>query len=600
MKAFQRKWQSYFGFVSLRTKLITAFILFILVPITGVGIYVYQSFEQEMTSQIAKMTSDRLQQVNRNIERRLNELSNISRAIVLDERLREMLVSPPATDKAKLGLSHFMDKKYLEVTTSIASDSVYLTLMDNSGSLYTNWSSFVTTKEAIRQAPWYAKTVEKNGFMVWTLQQDNFVSPSSAKLMTLSMLVKADNLIDNLGMLAISEPVTPYLDILNPDAAYSSSLGFIVDRDGAILSDDAAQSENIYKSIQPLLDSNGDTFQTRIGDTKFIVGSYVVPVTGWRVVQVVPYRDMLKTVLHNRNIAIVILIVCLALFAGLIIGLTSMLIKPLSELRRVMKKVESGALDVVYTVKTRDEIGFLGQSFNSMLSDLRGRIQNEIILEKKKEQAKLEALQAQITPHFLYNTMNTIKWMSLMSGNKQITEMLMALGHLLNTSIHRGQEVIPLRDEMENVQYFLTIQKYRFGDTIQVHYDIDKSCLDALVPKLSLQPLVENVYQHGLFMEKSGEMHIRAYRKEGLLLLIVEDTGSGLTEERLEELQAQLAQEQIGPSIGLANVNKRIKLMYEGPYGLKIERDSKEQLTRVTITLPYREKGGHEGEDGRN
>ncbi|MFE5321725.1 sensor histidine kinase [Paenibacillus sp. NPDC056579] len=600
MKAFQRNWQSYFGFVSLRTKLITAFILCILLPITGVGIYVYQSFEQEMTSQIAKMTSDRLLQVNRNIERRLNELSNISRAIALDERLREVLVSLPATDKAKLAFSHFMDKKYLEVTTSIASDSVYLTLIDNSGSLYTNWNSFVTTKEEIRHAPWYAKTVEKNGFMVWTLQQDNFVSPSSAKLMTLSMLVKADNLIDNLGMLTISEPVTPYLDILNPDAAYSSSLGFIVDRDGAILSDDPAQSENVYKSIQPLLDNRGDTFQTRIGDNMYIIGSYVVPVTGWRVVQVVPYRDMLKTVLHNRNIAVVILIVCLTLFVGLIIGLTSMMIKPLSELRRVMKMVESGTLDVVYTVKTRDEIGFLGQSFNSMLSDLRSRIQNEIVLEKKKEQAKLEALQAQITPHFLYNTMNTIKWMSLMSGNKQITEMLMALGHLLNTSIHRGQEVIPLHDEMENVQYFLTIQKYRFGDTIQVHYDIDKSCLDALVPKLSLQPIVENVYQHGLFMEKSGEMHIRAYRKDELLQLIVEDTGTGLTEERLEELQAQLAQEQLGPSIGLTNVNKRIKLMYEGPYGLQIERDSKMQLTRVTITLPYRERGGHEGEDGHN
>lgn len=436
--------------------------------------------------------------------------------------------------------------------------------------------------------------------MVWTLQQDNFVSPSSAKLMTLSMLVKADNLVDNLGILAISEPVTPYLDIMNPDAAYSSSLGFIVDREGAILSDDPAQSENVYKSIQPLLDSRGDTFQTRIGDTVYIIGSYVVPVTGWRVVQVVPYRDMLKTVLHNRNVAIVILVVCLTLFAGLIIGLTSMMIKPLSELRRVMKKVEGGELNVVYKVKTRDEIGFLGQSFNSMLSDLRSRIQNEIILEKNKEQAKLEALQAQITPHFLYNTMNTIKWMSVMSGNKQITEMLMALGHLLNTSIHRGQEVIPLRDEMENVQYFLTIQKYRFGDTIQVHYDVDDSCLDALVPKLSLQPLVENVYQHGLFMEKSGEMYIRAYRKDELLQLIVEDTGSGLTDERLEELQAQLAQEQFGPSIGLANVNKRIKLMYEGPYGLQIEKDSKAQLTRVTITLPYRERGGHEGEDGRN
>lgn len=599
MKSLQQQWESYFGFVSLRTKLIVAFTLFILIPITGVGIYVYQSFEHEMTSQISKMTSDRLQQVNRNIERRLKELSNVSRSIVLDERMREMLQSPPKTSKEKLQFSHLVDKKYLEVTTSIASDSIYITLFDNSGNLYTNWNSYVTTKADIRQAPWYAATVKQNGFMVWTLQQNNFVSPSSSDLMTLSMVVKAENLKDNLGMLAISEPVTPYLDILNPDAAFSSSLGFIVDRNGAILSEDPVQSKNIYQAIQPLLESRGDTFQTHIGKNMYIVGSYVVPITGWRVVQAVPYSDMLKTVLRNRNIAIVILIVCLTLFAGLIIVMTSMLTKPLIKLRTVMKKVENGNLDVIYPVTTRDEIGFLGQSFNSMLTDLRSKIQNEILLEKKKEQARLEALQAQITPHFLYNTMNTIKWMSVMSGNKEITEMLMALGHLLNTSIHRGQEVIPLRDEMENVQYFLTIQKYRFGDTIRILYDIDESSLDALVPKLSLQPLVENVYQHGLFIEQSGILHIRAHRRDGELLLMVEDTGNGLTDERLEELQIQLAQDQIGPSIGLANVNKRIKLMYDDSYGLQIERDPIDQVTRVTITLPYRERGRHTSEDGR-
>ncbi|MFH5185202.1 cache domain-containing protein [Paenibacillus sp. TAB 01] len=166
MKSLQQQWESYFGFVSLRTKLIVAFTLFILIPITGVGIYVYQSFEHEMTSQISKMTSDRLQQVNRNIERRLKELSNVSRSIVLDERMREMLQSPPKTSKEKLQFSHLVDKKYLEVTTSIASDSIYITLFDNSGNLYTNWNSYVTTKADIRQAPWYAATVKQNGFMV--------------------------------------------------------------------------------------------------------------------------------------------------------------------------------------------------------------------------------------------------------------------------------------------------------------------------------------------------------------------------------------------------------------------------------------------------
>ncbi|MDF2959344.1 MAG: multi-sensor signal transduction histidine kinase [Paenibacillus sp.] len=597
MEVLQSKWSAFFGFVSLRTKLITAFIFCILLPIAVLGVYVYKSFEKEMSSQIANVTSDRLQQVNRNIERRLNELTNVSRSIVLDEQLREMLQHPPKTDREKLQFSHFMDKKYLEVSTSVVSDSIYLTLYDTQGNLYTNWNSFVSTRNDITQAPWYIKTLNNNGFMVWNLQHDSFVNPSGPKLMTVSMLVKADNLIDNLGILAISEPVTPYLDILNPDLAYPLSLGFIVDSNGGILGDDPERAREVYQAVKPLIDLNGDTFNTRIGQNMYIVGSYLIPMTGWRVVQVVPYSEMLKSVIKNRDIAIVILIVCLALFVGLIILLTSMITKPLSELRLVMKKVESGALDVVYSIETRDEIGFLGKSFNSMLTDLRTRMQNEIILEKRKEQAKLEALQAQITPHFLYNTMNTIKWMSIMTGNKQITEMLMALGHLLNTSIHRGQEEIPLREELENVRYFLTIQKYRFGDTVKVNYEIDERCLDALVPKLSLQPLVENVYQHGLFMENSGLMHIRSLRKENDLYLIVEDTGKGLTDERLKEIRYQMEKEQMGPSIGLANVNKRIKLMYESPYGLSMERDEEDGLTRVTIVLPYREGEGDHNEN---
>ncbi|WP_165972416.1 sensor histidine kinase [Paenibacillus piri] len=587
MEGIRRRWNTSLGFISLRTKLITAFTVCILLPVIGLGVYVYKSFEQEMSSQIAKVTSDRLQQVNRNIERRLMELTNASRAIVLDGQLRAMLQHPPQTDKDKLQLSHFMDKKYLEVSTAVISDPIYLTLYDTRGNYYTNWNSFVTTRDDLAKAPWFKKTLDKNGFMVWTLQHDSYVNPSGEKLMTVSMLIKADNLIDNLGVLVISQPVQPYLELLNPEHDETLSPGFIIDQNGTVLGDTTGRFQDVYQAVKPEIERNGDTFNTRIGGKMSVVSSYLIPMTGWRVVQIVPYSEMFKTIINNRNIAVVIMIVCLTLFAGLIVLLTSMMTKPLRELRKAMKMVENGSLDVVFRAETRDEIGFLGKSFNSMLADLRGRIENEIVLEKRKEQAKLEALQAQITPHFLYNTMNTIKWMSIMSGNKQITEMLKALGHLLNTSIHRGQEEISLREELENVSYFLTIQKYRFGDTVQVEYDIDEQSLEALVPKLSLQPLVENVYQHGLFMENGGQMCIRSRRHGACLYLTVEDTGRGLTEERIDEIMRQMKRDRSGPSIGLANVNRRIKLMYGEPCGITIERAEDEGLTRVTIMLPF-------------
>jgi two-component system sensor histidine kinase YesM len=215
----------------------------------------------------------------------------------------------------------------------------------------------------------------------------------------------------------------------------------------------------------------------------------------------------------------------------------------------------------------------LGRAFNHMLKRLRNHMEYEIQLERSKEKAKLEALQAQINPHFLHNTLNTIKWMSMIAGTKDITEMLLSLAHLLNMSISRGQEAITLREEIENVRYFLTIQKYRFGDTIIVIEDIDPATLDCYVPKLSLQPLVENVYRHGLFIN-GGKMIIRASIKGEDLYIQVIDEGRGLKRERIEEVQAQLSQQQADSSfsgIGITNVHSRIQLMYGYPYGLTIE-----------------------------
>ncbi|MEW9671161.1 sensor histidine kinase [Ammoniphilus sp. 3BR4] len=576
-------------FVSLRTKLIVAFLCFILLPIVGVGIYTYSQVEDLLRDQVFQSNADRLNQVNRNIEREMNLMLNSAMSIVLDENVYKILKQPPITAGERLRYVGQMDKKYLEITTAIINSPVYLTVLDKQGNLYTNWGQNHQSHHRISRSDWYQKALLQNGYMAWTLNHDSYISPYSGKMVTLAMLIKDKNLKNDIGMLVISQPVEQFVGILRLKGEKRGNVGFIVDQDGIFLGEETKRIETVYPHIQSKLGSSRSMFAHRIDGEWVEVISNTIPLTDWKVVQIVPHQGILNPIFKIRNIAILILLTSLTIFTLLLILASSMMTRPLRNMRGLMKRVESGDLEVSFPSHERDEVGLLGKNFNHMVVKLKRHLENEIELERSKEKAKLEALQAQINPHFLHNTLNTIKWMSIMSGNKPITEMLLSLGHLLDMSIHRGQEVIRLKEEMENVRSFTVIQKYRFGDTIQVVEEIDPDTWEAFVPKLSLQPLVENVYHHGLFIE-GGEITIRSRKDGELLYLEVVDNGGELTEERRQEIMHQLNTEQDGSfsRIGLKNVHKRIQMIFGGNHGVQLEIDEERKTTCVSIQLPYR------------
>lgn len=574
-------------FIRLRTKLIIATTFLILIPILIVGIYSYNEFEKVLAHNIADATSERLHQININIETELKSMMNASSSVVLDEHIRDVLNQPPTSDRETLDNVNQIDKKILEISTAIITDSVYITIIDNYGNFYTNWTQEPESYERIFRSAFYEKAMELNGYMTWEMNHPNYVDPKGENLVTLSMAIRDNNSSKNIGILVISEPSSTYLDILRN--GYLGNMGFILDKDGQILTKDVSMVEHIFPSIEKELKYRNDQFSYSIQEEKVEVFTNHIPLTEWLIVQIVPDKSIYNQITSIRNNAIAILLISLTVFVLLIIFLSTMFTRSLKKLQLTMNQVEAGDLNVAFNLNSRDEVGLLGKSFSKMLKRVRYHIDNEIILERSKEQAKLEALQAQINPHFLHNTINSIKMMSIMAGTKNITEMLLSLGHLLNMSIHRGQELITVEEEMMNVRSFMTIQKYRFGDTIEVIEQMDSEALDALVPKLSLQPLVENVYQHGLFIH-GGTMTISIEKKAEDIFLKITDNGETPSEKRLLEVNKQLDSNPSQPfsSIGLQNVHKRIQMMFGSSYGLTIERIEEKSSTCVTIHLPYR------------
>jgi two-component system sensor histidine kinase YesM len=580
----------YSRFISLRSKLIIAFVVFILFPILFASLLGYKEIENILREQIEASTADRLHQMNMNIERKLKSMMYASNSIVLDEDIRSILQHPVQSERERLDVREKLDEKYLEISTTILTDNVNLTLIDNFGNMYTNWGNSTSSFRNIIGSTWYKQTVEQDGFMVWSLNQDNYIYPNREKFVSVSRVIKNRSLSEKLGVLIISEPVKHYQDILIARANNSDSLGFIVDEKGRILGNNEGDIDETYKFIKPGLNREIDTFNWEVKGEKAIVSTYSLPLTGWQVLQVVPHKGVFESLTNIQNKVMTVLIVSMVVFIAVIILFSSMLTGPLRALRKSMKQVEEGNLNVSCTIHTKDEVGLLGQSFNKMISQMKENIKREILLEKNKEKAKLEALQAQINPHFLYNTLNTIRWMSVMAGTKNITEMLMSLGRLLDMSIHRGQEEITLEEELQNVRSFLTIQKYRFGDSITITEDIDPATLQYAVPKLSLQPLVENIYNHGLFLD-GGTLEIRTKTTEGLVIIDVIDNGKDMDDEKAKEIMAKLNKEKHDrfSGIGLKNVHQRIQMMFGKEYGLTINRNGLEEKTYVSLTLHARE-----------
>lgn len=574
-------------FISLSTKLMVATILFILLPVAVVGISAYIEIEGVLMDRISRATSERLNQININIERELKAILNASSSVALDDNIKHVLTAPPANDKETLQNTNLIDKKVLEISTAIMNDPLLITIIDSEYNYYTNWQQSPAIKSRIEQSEFYRKALEQQGYVSWSMNHPNYVNPDSEPLITLSMTIRDSTFHNNIGMLIISEPTSKYLRILrNSDVG---DMWFIMDRDGKVMTEDRAAIADVLPSLEPKLTFRNDRFTQTLKKEQMSVYSNYIPLTEWLIVQVVPDSFIFNQIAYIRNNATVTLIISLTLFIGLVIVVTSMFTRSLKKLHATISRVEAGNLDVSFEIRSRDEVGLLGKSFSKMLKRLRYHIENEIILERSKEKLKLEALQAQINPHFLHNTIHTIKMMSIMAGTKNITEILLSLGRLLNMSIHRGQELISVEEELANVRSFLTIQKFRFGDTIQTIEDIDPEAMQAVVPKLSLQPLVENVYQHGLFLQ-GGKMIISIRKNEERLVIEVIDNGEMLSESGLHDMNRMLhhPDSQKLSGIGLNNVHRRIQMMFGHAYGLTITRDQERAVTLVSMTLPYR------------
>lgn len=310
--------------------------------------------------------------------------------------------------------------------------------------------------------------------------------------------------------------------------------------------------------------------------------------TGWKIVSVTPITELAMDYRHMRVFMIMVAVASVALVAFGNLIISYIVTDPIRRLEDSIGYLEQGFMneDVIYTGGT-PEIRHLGSTIKSMVKQMH-KLTDEMVREQKeKRKSELDALQSQINPHFLYNTLDSVVWMIESERYKDAISMVTSLAQLFRISLSKGNNIITIHDEMIHAQNYLKIQKVRFKNKFTANIDIDPEIENCATIKLIVQPLLENAIYYGVeYMDGEGEITVKGYEKDGDIFISVSDNGMGIPEDTLKTLLVDKARSRgKGSGIGLWNVNQRISLYFKGDYGLMIESELDEGTT-VTIHLP--------------
>lgn len=577
----------------IRYKLMLVFNMVLIVSLVSLSYVNYRNSEETLTKKSTQYTQDILKMVEYRMKDYVRNLNLITQELISDNNLQG----------AGRGDSLQQYEKFYKIeenlrTTLFARDEVQsLALITPTHYVSADRNSKVANiKQLVSySSEQYEKMLEearkRNGMPIFYLD----IEDGRAKNLFVARMAYSINTYEELGLYVIllrMEFLDSVLkDLVNEDTQnimiLSANNQIVVERDEAISDNIAAKMANVNGSKGWFYDESGESIVSYlIMDTK----------PNWKIISVVSldslYKDihLLRQKIIFSSMAIVLVLSTISLLV------TSDLTRPFNKLIQGMEKVRKGERNVQISLSRKDEIGYLGEAFNRMVKEM-NTLSDWIYQEQlTRKEAEIKALQAQINPHFLFNTLESINWMALLNNVPEISEMVTSLSALMEASIGRDDKLITLQEELHYVDCYLLIIKKRFGERLELVKHIEPPALEVPIPRLLIQPLVENAIIHGIEkVQTKGVITLSATQSEGKLTISVEDNGEGIDEEELKIINESLMMNndayfkrlsaKKGKSVGLDNVNRRIKLFYGDEYGLSIESKA-HVYTKVIVTIP--------------
>ena len=582
-------------FRSIRTSMIVSFATLIIFALLTFLVLSLRYTESTVLENSTEYTSQLIGQVNNDIDSYINYMENLSFIVANNTDVRDYLFAENLTEQRKNQLQERITALFENVKDTRGDITNIAVIPQTREPLINNGVERLNPYVDVKELSWYQEALKARGeAAISSSHVQNAVQEHYDWVVTLSRY--------------ISNRVTPEIGcVFFVDLNYNAiqdlceriSLGnkgyiYILDQSGAIVYH--PQQQLIYSGMKQellseVMETEESSFLTEDGKLYTISRSEA---TGWTVVGVSYVSELMAGADSARLVYALTALVLFAAALALAFLLSREITKPIQRLQGSMKEVERGNFDnAAIQVWDDNEIGSLSRSFNIMTEEIQKLMKQSEREQRAKRKYELRVLQSQISPHFLYNTLDSIIWMAEWGKNQEVVTMTSSLARLLRRTISNEQELVTIAEEIDCTEAYLTIQKMRYKDKLEYEIELEDGIGREKIVKLVLQPLVENAIYHGIkYKEGRGLIQIRVFCQDDCIVLQVEDDGKGMDEETLAHIFEQHIRDTRSNGVGVNNVNERIRLFYGAGDGLSFKSEP-EKGTTATIRIPL-------GKDGEN
>jgi two-component system, sensor histidine kinase YesM len=556
---------------------------------------IYQNVYQGIISQkVSAVSMQTVYSIGFNIDTMIENAKNLSKVIITSDEIQNPLKSNAQTQTTSADPSiqraiNAHISRFIDGFPFIS--AIYI--FDNTSQRYgvDKFPLKALNLESIEDALWYNEAVKAGGGYLLRINSGGVLSEATGDAyVSLIRIINDIYLQEPIGVLILNITqdafAQAYLDIQNN---YETDI-MIVDESGQIVVN--FRNNKLINAVKlPSTDKTEGSGVQNIDGRDYLVSYLKMPNYSWRIISVMPFEELSResAVFYGITITIIAFNAILLFFGVLIIS--RMITKPINKLLISMKGVERGVFEHVDIPAGNNEIGRLRDAYNIMIEQIANLIARVVNDEKLRRKGELDVLQAQIKPHFLYNTFDAISALALSGRNDEVYQLMKALGSYYRISLSKGSEIITVGEEIEVVKNYLAIQKVRYGDIFNVHYELDELANPAPILKLILQPLVENALYHGIKPKGTqGNIWVNVRRDEDIITLSVRDDGVGMSQELIQQIMEADPAAEKRTSFGLRGTLERLRLFYGSADPMHIE-SVRGEGTQIVIRIPARREG---------
>lgn len=573
------------------------YVLFILIPAAFLLVVHTQRSSHILEEEVTNTMLQTLKQASINLDFQFDSVRDTSNTLFMNPKLAEYLNRKATIDQQ---LDSLKELRFLVDSSETNTNVFRVRLFVNGERLFTGEQINFFTQESLESWPWYEKVMNSGGAIVWSgAYLESFIDSGPAYVFSAARMLRDLHDFDQIsGVLLIDVAEQTITDILNKIKLTKEGNIYLIADDGQIIShkDKSLLGKKMMESEPLTTIAHNDEGVVRLLDDKnprFAIYTKVAS-TGWKLVAEVPQSEISsRAVALNQFSGVATISTVTILFLLLVFILLAMIVRNMNRrIQTVIRTIKRGGIESLddRTFNAGGDFKLLENSVDHLIHRVHGLMEETYQSKVQEREAQLRALQAQINPHFLYNTLDTINWIAIGHNAPEISNMINGLAKYFRLSLNKGRDLVSVTDELNLAKVYLEIQQSRFPKSFEVHFVIEDGLDDLEMPKLTLQPIVENALLHGIRKSKgkTGTILIGAKKEDGVLVLSVTDDGIGMDEELVQSLltkpRPSMKSDGSGSSYGLYNVNERIKLFAGDHYGLCIHSTLGEGTT-VTVRI---------------